>query len=156
MSHTSPVIHDICTVVNLSNAPLSEAENNLLSKGLSFCPTPPKIDTFRVKEDLNTFFRRLRLKEFFHDEDNTEEREPINPFKKKSNWNPPKNRESALETYIQAKQRTANNHLEVSQRHRLRDNLTRDERIALKTLQNRTDIVIKPADKGSAVVDDEP
>ena len=76
---------------------------------------------------------------------------PSTPSRKRATGIPPKT-ESALETYIQAIQRTANNHLEVSQRHRLRDNLTRDERIALKSLQNRTDIVIKPADKGSAVV----
>ena len=44
------------------------------------------------------------------------------------------------------------NHLEVTHRHRLRDNLTKDERTALRSLQNRSDIVIKPADKGSAVV----
>ncbi len=32
------------------------------------------------------------------------------------------------------------------------DNLTPDEREALKKPRNRTDIIIKPADKGSATV----
>jgi len=35
---------------------------------------------------------------------------------------------------------------------RVRDNLTRRERQAHKKLQRRTDIVIKPADKGSGTV----
>ena len=33
------------TVINLSAVPLSTAEQNLLSKGLSFCPTPPHPQT---------------------------------------------------------------------------------------------------------------
>ena len=103
-------------------------------------------------EDLSAFVRRLRLKEFFYDNDNTEEGSPINPFRNKSKWKPQKNREGALETYIQAVDQTVNNHLATTHSHRLKDNLTRDERIALKSLQTRRDIVIKPADKGSAVV----
>ena len=31
-------------VVNLSGEDLTEEENTLLSKGLSFCPTPTKLD----------------------------------------------------------------------------------------------------------------
>lgn len=34
----------------------------------------------------------------------------------------------------------------------VRDNLTREERAALENLRQRNDIIIKPADKGSAVV----
>ena len=35
---------------------------------------------------------------------------------------------------------------------RIRDNLTKLRRKAIKQLRNRTDIVIKPADKGSGTV----
>ena len=35
---------------------------------------------------------------------------------------------------------------------RVRDNLIRRERLALKKLQRRIDIIIKPADKGSGTV----
>jgi hypothetical protein len=31
-------------VVNLSSKPLNAAESSLLSKGLNFCPNPPKIN----------------------------------------------------------------------------------------------------------------
>ena len=41
---------------------------------------------------------RLRLREFFYNPDDTNDSE-INPFKRKSKWMPPSNRESALENY---------------------------------------------------------
>ena len=57
------------TVVNLSGIALSEAEINLLSKGLSICPTPRHIEKEQILDDLEKFFRRLRLKEFFLEEE---------------------------------------------------------------------------------------
>ena len=75
-----------------------------------------------------------------------------NPYRlKNSTWIPPKNREPALETYIQALDESLIN-MPVR---RVRDNLTKSERTALRTLQRRiaqNEIVIKPADKGSATV----
>ena len=50
-------------VVNLSNATLSEAEINLLSKRLSFCPTPSRLETTEIEDDLESYYRYLRLKE---------------------------------------------------------------------------------------------
>ena len=62
----------------------------------------------------------------------------------------PKNRVPSLETYVQvvSSQINSNDH----STHRTHDNLPREEREALKTLRARKDIIIKPADKGSAVV----
>ena len=51
--------------VNLSKYQPSQAEISVLSKGLNFCPTN-KLDQIQLCGDLETFFRRLRLKEFFH------------------------------------------------------------------------------------------
>lgn len=48
-------------VVNLSSRTLTEAENALLSKGLSFCPTPAEIDVYALKKDVSEYMRRLRL-----------------------------------------------------------------------------------------------
>ena len=53
------------TVVNISDVPLSTAEEDLLSRGLWFCPKPSAVDQFQREEDLHHFFRRLRLKELF-------------------------------------------------------------------------------------------
>ena len=52
-------------VVNLSSVNLNETEIKLLSKSLSFFPTPHKIDWIELKTDLSDFASRLRLKEYF-------------------------------------------------------------------------------------------
>ena len=87
-------------LINLSNAPLSEGEITLLSRGLSFCPRPSKIDGFQLKEDINQFSKRLRLRECFNNpgEDNTNQNK--NPSKEISKWTPPVNTDLALEIYI--------------------------------------------------------
>jgi hypothetical protein len=45
----------------------------LLSKGLNFCPNPPKINVCELDEDLDQFARRLRIKEYFHSRKETSE-----------------------------------------------------------------------------------
>ena len=136
--------------MNILNIPLSSDEKDLLSRGLSFCPKPSKIDRFQLKEDIQQFFRRLRLKELFHESEG--DNDEIPRFRKKSNWTPPCNRDPALETYIKASKDDIHRALDRSPRNRPHDNLTSQERKALLSLRNRTDIIIKPADKGSATV----
>ena len=53
------------TVINLSNVQLSEAEIKLLSRGLTFVPTPQRINWSEIQADIDDLARRLRLKEFF-------------------------------------------------------------------------------------------
>ena len=36
------------TVVNRSNTTHSPAETSLVEKGLSYCPRPPRVDTFQL------------------------------------------------------------------------------------------------------------
>ncbi|KAM5182215.1 uncharacterized protein ACMZJ9_002590 [Mantella aurantiaca] len=52
-------------IVNLSDYKPSDPEISVLSKGLTFCPTT-KLDHIQVLSDMENFFRRLRLKEYFH------------------------------------------------------------------------------------------
>ena len=69
---------------------------------------------------------------------------------KKSTWVPPPGKFSSLDHYIQ---RCWTEIGQLDFRKRIRNqNLTQEELTALKSLRNRTDIVIKPADKGGAVV----
>ena len=52
---------------------------------------------------MKEFTRWLRLREYFYDEGNVDRDDggtTIDPFHKKSNWEPPSNRDTALETYI--------------------------------------------------------
>ena len=76
------------TVINISNVPLSDSEISLLSRGLSFCPKPSRINKFQIKEDVQQFSRWLRLREYFHNSDETTN-ETLNPFKRKSKWATP-------------------------------------------------------------------
>ncbi|XP_072014969.1 uncharacterized protein [Amphiura filiformis] len=55
-----------------------------------------------------------------------------------------------METYVQVVSSQVNNSANSS--HRTQDNLAHEEHQALKSLRTRTDIIFKPADKGSAVV----
>jgi hypothetical protein len=139
----------INNVVNLSSVDLSDTETKLLSKGLNFCPKPTAVNTIAVKQDLQAFSRRLRLKDYFFDAESTDHEENIPRFRKKSKWQPPKSKDPALEAFIQALDDEVMSHRANPVSH---DNLTKTEKDALASLQNRQDIVIKPADKGSAVV----
>ena len=75
--HPRPHPPDTSMVVNLSGTTLSDAELSLLSKGLSFCPAPPKPDAFQMEMDLGDFYRRLRLKEFLYNSDADDAERPI-------------------------------------------------------------------------------
>ena len=131
-------------VVNLSNRVLTEAEISVLSKGLKFCPTPKEIDRAKIKEDLERFGRRLRLKWYYRNE---EEYFSTNPFRKKSNFNP-KN-DVAIEIYLSTIEHQI---LDIQEEGQNFSNLSKEENLALKSLQNDPNIIIKSADKGSGVV----
>lgn len=123
------------TVVNLSNAVLSPAEVGLLSKGVSYCPKPPRLNSCQLHQDFQQFVRRIRLKEFFcdeKDEENSNGDRTINSFQRKSGWAPPPNRDMALETYVKAIKRDVDEGLHRSPKRCHWDNLTREERRPLK------------------------
>ena len=157
------------SVINLSSHSLSEHEQSLLAKGLNFCPRPTSFDRGKLTEDTKAFSRRLRLKSHFTKPDpkfdNT--KEPItdkqqppcydsdidepdryHQFKPKSDWQPPL-QSRTLETFIQNVESDISAFQPVKSH---KQNLTKGEKSALHTLKQRDDIVIKPADKGSAVV----
>ena len=69
------------TVINLSNVELSEAEIKLLSRGLTFVPTPQRINWSEIQADIDDFARRLRLKEFFDKDGNTATDASSHPFR---------------------------------------------------------------------------
>ena len=57
------------TVVNIPCVDMKEDEIHLLSRRLSFCPTPRHINEKELLDDLEGYFRRLRLKEFLMEEE---------------------------------------------------------------------------------------
>ena len=72
---------------------------------------------------------------------------PHEPFWKKATGSLPKTEFQALETYVQIVSTQVNN-----PSNRTHDNLPKEECQALYSIRRQSDIIIKPADKGSAVV----
>ena len=103
----------------------------MLSKGLNFCPNPPKINVRELDEDLDQFARRLRIKEYFHskketsedlstDESDMKEVIDIPRFVKKSNWIPKPSKNTRLESVIDLIRSDIKHNVDV-QRSALRD-----------------------------------
>ncbi|XP_077109686.1 uncharacterized protein LOC143766127 [Ranitomeya variabilis] len=145
-------------VVNISSVVLSDIEIKVLSKGLPFCPSNSP-DWFGVEGDLQTFFRRLRLSSFFSDKVDKPEMD-VNDGRgftlkevglyNRSNFQPP-NRNNFVESYIELVQRDIEK-MRSNFRPARTQNVTSNERLAMKALAENTLLTIKPADKGGAVV----
>ena len=158
------------SVVNLSNFELNEHHISLLSRGLKFCPTPACPDPGLLREDLDRFHTRLRQIAYFENRDGFNDNstsfisttQPVLPnpmgntdpfkhqkFRLKSTWRAPPG-PVYLEAMIACNDLQFNTRPEFKPQRR--KNLTLNERLALKELTENKTIIIKPADKGSAVV----
>ena len=62
---------DTTSVINLSQTPLSNDELLVLAHGLTFFPTPKSINLAELSADIKDFTRCMRLKEYFHDHNNS-------------------------------------------------------------------------------------
>jgi len=133
-------------VLNLSNKVLTEAEISVLSKGLGFSPTPKELDRSQLKQDLEEYGRRLRLKWFYRESEDFEIRPRV--FKVPSKFNP-KNVDAAIEIYLSTLEEKLMNIKSEGSNY---SNLSAVEQEALRSLRSDKSIVIKPADKGSGVV----
>ncbi|KAI8495640.1 hypothetical protein Bbelb_266120 [Branchiostoma belcheri] len=78
-------------------------------------------------------------------------RTELTRFKEKSKWNRPTDRDPALETFIMAVEKEILEHQKITAEP-LKKNISELERKALVELKKMTNVIIKPADKGSAVV----
>ena len=90
----------------------------------------------------------MRWEKYFHDLNNSIQPNEHNPFHNKSSWTPPTDRDPWLNTYVEA---IKHDILTVNRNH-IAENLTKDERRALRNLRKRQDIIIKPAEKGLGTV----
>ena len=151
-------------IVNLYNLKLSNDEESILKKGLKFCPTQKRVDAGERRKELDSFHNKLCTKQFFERENNKSANNKSNinvygttPFnnidkllklKKTSNWKAPTGSPS-LETFITINTITLNKTVNTTIKNQ---NVTENERRALKSLSKNKDITIKPADKGGAIV----
>lgn len=111
-----------------------------------------------MEQDLENFYRRLRLHTHFNSKkDDAMICEDVEPcyFDKfnsapKKKWTPRAGENKSLDVYINATRSDISKcNFSWDKKH---NNLTQEENEALKTLKTRTDIVVKPADKGGATV----
>lgn len=142
---------------------LTEAQLSVLDLGLTFIPAyrhQPLNDIYKFQDRL---IRNLKLKDYFGEKDPDEDDfdYTVKTFTDPSTWIPPDKKLSAdtLQTVHDIAMMTENilkQHTIVDGKGALlsayKDNLTADQRTAIQQLRNNADIVIKPADKGSATV----
>ena len=147
-------------VINLSKYTLTKGEISVLSRGLNFCPTPGEPNPGELRTDLDNLHRRLRLRYHFQDDDsddgptphcdNIHSTEPFanRKFKVSSSFNPPG--QQALAAMVLTNEHDLNQR--PVYKRAPRENISLEEKKAISTLKNNGEIIIKPADKGSAVV----
>ena len=134
-------------IINLSKRKFTDDEIKLLKRGLKFTPTPRE-DKDGLNADINEFCRRLRLNYIFHENDSEQDEEEFQPLvRNKSKWNPKVTKDKHLEETIKMLKSKS---LEIN--NKVKDNLTSGERKAVIQLKADKSIIIKEADKGSAIV----
>ena len=126
-------------IINLSQQHLTKSQISLLTKRPTFCPTT-KGNVFDIKSDTKEFTRKLKLREIFWGMEYNDE----SLVKSKSNLN--------VNTAIQELSNIANILEQIEATiSSINDNLTKQERKALKELQEDQDLVIRKADKGNTL-----
>ena len=131
---------------NLSQKTLSSLEIKVLEGGLRFSATP-SVNEVDFRRDSSDFSRKMRCKSLFRNE-RQENVSETSEFKSKSTWNPPKGA-PALELFLS---QTEKDILSILPLKATNYNLPKEEYLTMRSLQNDRSVVIKPADKGSAVV----
>ncbi|XP_033095942.1 uncharacterized protein LOC117100386, partial [Anneissia japonica] len=135
--------------VNLSNHSLTQGEQSILNKGLSYCPSQ-KPDPVNLCSDFHMFTRRIQLKEFFQDKQLAANHTLQRQNNLVKEFNPPTGRNQFIDAYINSATSHLNSFLNEVQCKKLQDNMTKEERKAISTLKANDDIVIRQADKGGA------
>ena len=137
--------------MNYSKFSFTVYEYKILGYNSNFIPTPDNMNTEQLSKDISNFGRKLKLKEYFKNDQPLDKNDETIRFRALRNekWTPP-NTHHTINTFIESFDKQIKN--EITQHKRLtRNNLTKNEVKALKDLQKRTDIIIINADKGGAI-----
>lgn len=127
---------------------MTDAQFSLLNKGLTFIPTFNLFQNQKrqIQYDLQSYHRRIKLAIHFDGEDGG----PPLPFLPPSDWTPDDKQLPEVVSHLIHQDLLHLRQLPKFQSEK--HNLNSDEVLALKQLMNNKNIVLKPADKGSAVV----
>lgn len=141
-------LHTQNVVVLAENFKLTSAQCQLLERGLTFVPTVDVIrnQEINLKLDIQNYHRRIKLATYFR---KSPKRDKI-PFLGPSDWTPP------FHLLPQETIQLIHRDQEIFKKHykrvKQRPNISLEEVRALRELKNNKQIIIKPADKGSATV----
>ena len=141
-----------CEPINLSDQSIDDALVSLCSKGPSFVPTPKSIDWNDLQESWLHFKRKVRWRSFFQGREITPHQSVENPIAapyEKSTKEPPMSNVPAIEVFLNSVEKDLFN---VDNVKKVRDNLSSDERKALKKFRNtpaiERDLIVHIQDKG--------
>ena len=136
-------------VKNLSSKELTAGQSHLLELGPKFCPVEHDIDRARFQKDLNQGFRKMKLMDQFHpDEDNRSEEE-IRFYVRKSDYEPVQNVNKHLLVHNNMIQMKFDN---WKQPVRVTSNISNEMKVAMKSLKTDDSIDIKMDDKSGCFV----
>ena len=153
--------------INFSNSILSEEQKSLLKKGPSFVPTPADINWYEVRKDFTKFTKKIR-----HLADLDQQQEQVHPQVKsnepttnENNFPPGKppakanpyqqlyrskpSTNNSVELFIKSIETELLNPNNIS---KIRNNLNKEEKLALKEMKSWDDKVIGVQDKCSRFV----
>ncbi len=163
LSNNNPSLIPTGSILNLSKITLTPGQISVLEKGLSFCPSKPEPDLAALMRDVDLFFRSIRREAFFQrpyiplsQSESSDSDLQFGPtpfdhhqFKDRSNFDPVDiTSNQAIDTF----QRTVSDAILTYNPEKCYSNLNADERSGLKELISNTNLIIKPADKGSCIV----
>ena len=121
----------------MSSVSLTPSQIQILSKGLKFTPTPQR-NLPEMEKDIKDFNRKLRLVEFFLE--NPELDTPDSSLvKSKSNFCPPQNRNSPLESVIKFSQKQSF----YEENFKNKSNISKYDWQEILNLKKNKDIVIR-------------
>ena len=130
---------------HLSDHTLTEDEFSVLTKSLSFVPTPSRPFQHKMNISWNKFKTRM-LKQYFFP-NSIHDKPP--GFKRKSNWIPPPSDNLTLVNFLtRSEQELTSINTPCKKTY---SNLTVQEKTVLNNLKNNQSIVIKPCDKSGDI-----
>ncbi|XP_069464765.1 uncharacterized protein [Ambystoma mexicanum] len=140
----------VLPIFNLANAQLTATQISVLTKGLSFVPSD-NTDWYNTEMEIRRFLRTVRLRTFFKEHVTNEDPNDTG-LHPKSSFSPSENQvPSDLLTFERCVLRDLRSLSKRKHNHR-QQNITRAEREGLYELAKKSELVIKPADKGGGIV----
>ena len=156
-------------VINLSSKILTEGHFGIFEKGPKFVPTPFKANFQEFMQDFTLWKNKVRWAYYHANKSNEDNNEAVAEAEgmddedhrnmeraliktKKSQYMAPINKNYALELFLHKLDEEIKHHKEKAY---VGDNLTKEERQALREMMKWTDVIIRPFDKGTGYIIDD-